>query len=106
MGVYVPAAHVVADVRNTPPLLERRGRHVSNRAHRVVRSSNSLVLVQALENRQRVEQVVNAVQPALASADSASHERGGTERWLKVIPNKMSKTRRSMPDGCYRATGG
>lgn len=62
----LPATSAVADVRHSPPPFERRGRPGSNQAHRIVRSSQRLVLVSTPKHRQAVELAVSTVCPASA----------------------------------------
>lgn len=73
--LYVPATRAVADVRNAAPLFERRGRPGPvNQARRIVRSSQSLVVMSTPERRQRVEHRVGKVQPVFCVNPSYNEE--------------------------------
>lgn len=74
-----PATRAVADVRNAPPLLKRRGRRTPTRARCVVRSSHCLVSLWPLSKLQSVELAVRVVQPARAGSGMMSRQQRTTK---------------------------
>ena len=74
-----PATRAVADVRNAPPLLKRRGRRTPTRARCVVGSSHCLVCLWPLSKLQSVELAVRVVQPARAGSGMMSRQKRTTK---------------------------